>query len=183
MAYFSRFDPDSNSDACWRATQPALAAGIQRFDFGSRQLRHVALDGVADLRLDVSEMAIALGKLGQFRLINDKSRGWIDRVDAILLINRLAQHNAPASFTFFDEVVEASGADHVAQHTLDVASLRDRHLCLRDRAVAGEVDGGSAQEMQDADALGPAFLRHADKLGGRTLKPGRHHHAIVVPNS
>jgi hypothetical protein len=80
------------------------------------------------------------------------------------------------------EIVEAPGADDVARHAFDQPALADRHLGLRDGTVPGHLDGRAAQEVQDADALGPAFLRDADELGERPLEPGGHHHAVGVPD-
>ena len=45
--------------------------------------------------------------------------------------------------------------------TTPCSPLGDRHLGLGDCPVARDVDGGAAQEVQDADALGPAFLATA----------------------
>ncbi len=60
-------------------------------------------------------------------------------------------------------------------------SLRDGHFGLRDGAVSGDLDGRSAEQMQDADAALPAFLVHANELLECSLKPRRHHDAIFMP--
>ena len=38
------------------------------------------------------------------------------------------------------------------------------------------------QEMQDADALGPALLAHVDEFIRSALGPGRHHAPVVEPD-
>jgi len=79
------------------------------------------------------------------------------RIEPVLLVDRLAQHEAPAPGAPLDEVEEASGADDVARHAVDVAALRDRHLGLRDRALADEIDRAAAKKVQDADAAREAL--------------------------
>src|SRR5205807_3769447 len=100
-------------------------------------------------------------------------------------------HDAPASVAPLDwpgppaaaleEVVEPAGACHVAQHPVHLGALHDRHSGLGDRASALDGDPAAAGEMQDADALGPAFLADPDEVLLRALEPGGHHVAVVVP--
>jgi hypothetical protein len=120
------------------------------------------------------------------RLVQLQLRGGVHRVDAVLLVDRLAVQHLPFALVPGDEVVEAAGADHVAQHravdAFDHAALRDRHLGLRDGAVARDLDRRAAQEVQDAHALVPALLRDADEVAERPLEPGGHHHAFGVPD-
>src|SRR4029077_8986130 len=105
----------------------------------------------------------------------------IERVEPVLLVDRLAQHQAPAA-ALLEEIVEPPGAHHVAQHAVDLGALRDRHLGLRDRARAEQVDGRAAEKMQDAHALLVALLAHPDELVARALEPGRHHAPVLVPH-
>ena len=60
-------------------------------------------------------------------------------------------------------------------------ALRDRHLGLRDGAVRGDLDGGAAEKMQDADTLAPALPGNPDELLERALEPGGHHHPVRMP--
>ena len=51
-----------------------------------------------------------------------------------------------------EEVVETAGAEDVADDAVYRRPLRDRHLGLRDRTVAFDLDGAAAEEVEDADA-------------------------------
>jgi hypothetical protein len=73
-------------------------------------------------------------------------------------------------------------AEHVADHAFDRRALRDRHLGLRDGAMAGDLDGAAAEEMQDAHAARPAFVVDLDELFEAALKPRRHHAPFGVPD-
>ena len=63
-----------------------------------------------------------------------------------------------------------------------VGPLRDRHLRLCDRPVAGDLDRAAAEEVEDADAAFEALAGDADEVGRRPLEPGRHHEAVLVPD-
>jgi hypothetical protein len=65
---------------------------------------------------------------------------------------------------------------------VDGGALRDRHLRLRDRARALDLDRRAAEEVQDPDAALEALPADADELGRRPLEPGRHHAAVLVPD-
>src|SRR3954454_5040562 len=176
--------------APWRASyfldrlalQPRRSARIQWLDLAPLQARPVALDRVADAGLQISEVPVARWELLEERFVQNGSCTRRNGVHAVFLIDRLAQHDAPAALPFFEEIVEPPGAKHVAQHTLDLRALRDRHLGLRNGAVSGEVDRDAAEEMQDADTLGPGLLADFDKLVAGALRPGRHHAAVRVPD-
>ena len=102
--------------------------------------------------------------------------------DKSIRTDGLAQHDAPAPLALLEEVVEAPGAEHVHFDLLDRGPLRDRHLGLGDRPIARQVDGDAAHEVQDADALGPAFLAEGDKVIAGALRPGGHHAPVWVPD-
>jgi lysophospholipase L1-like esterase len=142
-----------------QACQPCLAARIQALHGGSRELRHVAFDDVADVGLHVSQVLIARRQGSESRAVQLEFGGRIDRIDPVLFIDRLTQHQAPAP-----------------------GALRDGHLGLRDGALTRKVDRCAAQKMQNADPLGPAFPARANEIRRRTLKPGRHHDAVIVPD-
>src|SRR6478752_2312721 len=164
------------------ALQPGRTTRIQSLDFGPLQAGHIALHRVADAGLQISEMPVARWELLEENSIEHRCRAWRDRVHAVLFIDRLPQHDTPASVALFEKIVEPPGAEHVAQHALDLGALRDRHLGLRDRAVSGQVDGDAAEEMQDADTLGPGLLADFDELVAGALRPGRHHAAVRMPD-
>src|SRR5689334_6688453 len=53
----------------WLTRQPSGTPGIERLDRRPFEARHVALDGVADPRLEIGQVAVALGKLRQEALV------------------------------------------------------------------------------------------------------------------
>src|SRR3954453_6987457 len=176
--------------APWRASyfldrlalEPRTSARIQCLDLGPLHAGHVALDRVADAGLQISEVPVARWELLEERFVQNGSCTRRNGVHAVFLIDRLAQHDAPTALPLFEEIVEPPGAEHVAQHALDLGALRDRHLGLRDGAVSCEVDRDAAQEMQDADAPGPGLLADFDELVAGALRPGRHHAAVRMPD-
>src|SRR5262245_17778008 len=127
-------------------------------------------------------MAIAEREAFEQRLIkHDACRG-IDGGDAVFFVDRLAQHDPPPSLALFQKIIEAAGANNVGQLALDLAALRNRHLGLRDRPRTGKVDGDATEEVQNAHTFVPTFLRDADELLKRALKPGCHHDAVGMPD-
>ena len=127
------------------AGQPGGAALVQALDLRAGQAWHVGLDRVPGLDLQVGQVAVALGKAGQHVGIQGERRGRVDRVQAVLLVDRLAQHDRPAAVPLcwlggdeppnpplFEEVVEPAGAGHVAEHAVHRAALHDRHPGLGD---------------------------------------------------
>ena len=139
-------------------------------------------DLVADERLHVGEVAVARGEAGEDAGVEGRAGDGGDRRQAVDLVDRLAQDQAPAAIAAGQEVVEAAGADDVAEHIVDADALGDRHLRLGDRAVAGDVDRRAAEEVQDADAAVPALLADTDEFLVGALPPGRHHAAVLVPD-
>src|SRR4051812_17987799 len=104
----------------------------------------------------------------------------IDRVDTVLFIAEAAQHQSPLALALFQEVVETPGADHVALDAFNLGALRDRHLGLRDGALAFDVDAHAAEHVHDAHAAVEAFLADGDEFLIGALKPGRPHPAAFV---
>src|SRR3954465_8844368 len=147
--------------APWRASyfldrlalQPRSSACIQCLDLGPLQAGHVALDRVADAGLQISEVPVARWELLEERFVQNGSCTRRNGVHAVFLIDRLAQHDAPAALPFFEEIVEPAGAKHVAQHALGLRALRDRHLGLRNGSVSGEVDRDAGDLHSFADPL------------------------------
>ena len=68
-------------------------------------------------------MAIAFRKAREELGVELRGRARIDRVEPVLLVDRLAQHQAPAALALFQEIVEPPGAHHVAGHALDRPAL------------------------------------------------------------
>jgi hypothetical protein len=62
-------------------------------------------------------------------------------------------------------------------------ALRDDHLGLRDGAIAGQIDGDSAEEVENADSAIRSLTADANEFGGWALKPGGHHVAVIVPHA
>ena len=80
--------------------QPFRAARVQRLHLRPGETGHVGLHGEADLRLQVREMPVADRESFEQRAIEAQRRCRIDRVDPVLLVDRLAQHDSPASPRF-----------------------------------------------------------------------------------
>src|SRR6202050_4264579 len=164
------------------ASEPGAPASIQRLDSGSFESRHIFFNRVADRGLQISEMPIALRKLLQQFRIERERRSRTDETEPIFLVNRLAQHHSPSSGSTLDEIVEAAGAHHIAKYLVHFGTLRDAHLGLRDRAIAGQVDGTATKEVQDADSLVPALDGDPNELLCTALEPSGHHVSIIVPD-
>src|SRR4029078_13223953 len=118
------------------ALEPSLALGIKRCKRRPVEPRKLVLDRVTDLALPVREGAIAFRKLRQVRLVEREPCIGLDRVDAVFLVGKPPQHDAPAAFSLFQKIIEASAAHDDAQHALDLGAVRARHIGLRDRSVA-----------------------------------------------
>jgi len=159
----------------------ALVQPLQPFGLGAAQARHVGLDRVADLDLQVGQVPVALGEPGQEFGVQDEGGGRVDGVDPVLLVDGLAQHDPPAPVAFVEEVVEPAQAVHVAQHALDLGPLHDRHPGLSDGPGPVQRDPAAAGEVQDVHAAGGALLTDPDEVFLRPLEPGGHHVAVVVP--
>src|SRR5687767_3291827 len=165
-----------------RALEPRLAVAVERLDLGALQLRQVALDLEPELGLQIAQGPVTLGdRAQQVRIELDPERR-VDRVHAVLLVDRLAAHDRPAVFSFFEKIIKPAGADDVHQLALAAAALADGHLGLRHRAAASEVDARAAEEVQDAHALIESRLAHLDEFRRRALEPGGRHPAVVVPH-
>src|SRR4051812_36399703 len=71
------------------AGEPAGAALVQLLHHRALEHRHVHLDLVADARLDVGQVAVTLGHGGEHVRVEFQLRRRVDRVDAVLFIDRL----------------------------------------------------------------------------------------------
>ena len=83
------------------AGEPLRAAPIQGLHLGSLQAGHVALHGVADLRLRIRQVPIAFGKAGKRRPVEHRHGALRHRVHPVLFVDRLAQDDAqrPSRFS------------------------------------------------------------------------------------
>ena len=161
--------------------QPGGTALVQPLDLGPAAARHVRLDRVAHLLLQVGQVLVALGEPGQHGLVEGQRGGRVDRVDPVLLVDGLAQHHPPAPVPLLEEVVEPAQAAHVAQHAVHLGPLHDRHPGLGDGPGPAELDPAATGEVQDVDTPGCALLADPDEILLRPLPPGGHHVAVVVP--
>src|ERR1022692_3084887 len=164
------------------ALKPRSTIAVQLLDRRAFEHRHVALDDEADFRLRICEVTVALRKLGEERNVELEDRARIDRIDAVFFVDRLGGYDRPTLIALFEEIVKASGAHHVAEDPVDGGALGNGHLGLSDRSRAGDIDGRSAEKMQDADALVPAFAADLDEALGGSLDPGCHHAALRMPD-
>ena len=109
-------------------------------------------------RAKVHEVPVDVVCTGRFYDFVEKRDGRrIHRVHAVLFVDRLAQHHAPAAVTLLHEVVEAAGADDIDLDAMDLRPLADGHLGLGDSPVACHVDRAPTQEVQDRDPALEAF--------------------------
>ena len=115
-------------------------------------------------------------------LIERQQLSRIHRVHAILFVNRLPEHDAPAIVSLLEEIVKAPGADHVAENIVHQRALIDGHLGLRDGSRTFDVHRECALKVQNVDAAIEAFLADANEFVGRSLEPGGHHVAVVMPH-
>src|SRR5579864_2723950 len=99
----------------------------------------------------------------------------MNRVDPILLIDRLAQQDRPAPVALFEEIIEPPAANDVARHAFEDAARVDLHLSLRDRTRALELDRCAAEEVTTDATPAPILARIGDKILGAALAPGRMH--------
>src|SRR6185436_10079941 len=79
------------------AREPAPSLCVQGFDLGADEAGHVPLDVVADAGLQVRKVPVAVGKSAEELGIECELRRRIDRIEPVLFVDRLAQHEAPAA--------------------------------------------------------------------------------------
>src|SRR5690606_37139415 len=93
------------------------AALIQSLDDGAGKFGHIGLDLESQPRLQISKVAIAVGKLMQQPLVQLEAGGRVERIHAVFFVNGLAPHDAPfilaRNAALLEEIVEAAGAQHV----------------------------------------------------------------------
>ena len=127
-------------------------------------------------------MTVAFGKLGKECRVELERRARIDGVDAVLFIDRLAQHDRPALVPLLEKIVEATRAQHVAGDAVHLGPLRNGHLGLRNRTRLGDIDRRAAEKVQDADIFVPTFTTYFDEALGGSLEPRCHHAPFRMPD-
>src|SRR6188474_2135108 len=165
-----------------RAFEPRRAFCVELCDLGSAQAGKSEPDVEAGFGLQVAQVAIALWETSQQFLVEVELAAWLHRVEAVLLVDRLTAHDGPAALAPFEKIVEATRADGVDDDAIHGGSLADRHLRLRDRAVALLLDRRAAEKVNDADAALEAGSTRLLKLRCRPLEPCRRHPGVVVPD-
>src|SRR5262249_25139301 len=113
----------SRSRLIFLALKPGLALRIKRRKRRPIEPGKLVLDLVADLALQVGEVAAAFGKLRQMCRVEREPRIRLNRVDAIFLVGEPSQHDTPTAFALFQEIVKATGTDNIAKHALDLCAL------------------------------------------------------------
>src|SRR4051794_17151678 len=164
------------------AAQPRGAFGVELRNLRAAHPRKSELHIEPRLRLQVAEVPVALRKSCEQLAIERELRARLDGIEAVLLVDRLPANDRPALRSLLEEVVEPPRADRVDLHSVDRRALVDRHLRLRDRAPAVDLDARRAEEMNDAHAAIEARAPRLLKLGCRSLEPRRGHPAVVVPD-
>src|SRR6185437_13726635 len=165
------------------ASEPRFATRVKSLNLWAGQSRHIHFNFVTNLRLQVSEVAIAFSKRHQKFLIEVEFGGGIDGIHAILFVNRLAQNQSPTPCALFPEIDKTPGANNVAHYVMNWGALINFHFGLREGAIALHFYRATALKMQDAHALGETLFAHFDEFIGCALSPGGHHAAIVMPKA
>jgi hypothetical protein len=123
-------------------------------------------------------MPIALGEAGQGHGIEPQWLRRINRVQAILLIDRNAPGDAPLALAANEAVIEAAVAGHIDGGVSDLGANEQDHACFGDGAIAVDVDRRRADEVLRTGAC-PCFLdRAVDELVRRAREPRRVHRCV-----
>src|SRR5579863_7378222 len=153
-----------------RPPEPGPPLAQQLSELGAAQAgQALAAHLIADPRLQVRKMPIPRRKAHEELPIQARQLTGNHGVEAILLVDRLPPHHAPAAGSPFEKVVEAPGADDVAQYTVDQRPLVDRHLRLCNGSIRRDIAGETSEEMQDIDAALEALAASANELPRRRL--------------
>src|SRR5579864_8294921 len=81
--------------ADWLTGQPGRAPLVEALHFGAAHARHVGLDRVAGLDLQVGQVTVALGEAGEHFGVEGERGGRVDGIEAVLLVDGLAQDDPP----------------------------------------------------------------------------------------
>src|SRR5579872_5375679 len=135
-------------DGGWRiASEPLLSTSVERFDFGPFQSGTDASDFVSDLRLKIGKVTIAWREACEHFLVERHCLRRVDRVHAILFIDGLPKHHAPAGVAPFEEIIESASAKDIANYAVNRSTLRNGHFSLSDGAVPRQINGSAAKKM------------------------------------
>ena len=148
----------------------------------SAQTGQSDLHGEAVPVLQVPEVAVALRECLEHGAIQVQYRRGIDRIEPVFLINGLAADDGPAALAFFEEVVEPPPAGNIHGHPVERRALEDVHLDLRDCPSAAQLARPAVERVQDVDAPVEPLAADLDEALSGTLKPGRSHPTVGVPD-
>src|SRR5437016_4460276 len=116
-------------------------------------------------------MTVSFGKSGQHRGVERHASRRADWIEPILFIHRLPPYDGPAAGALLEEIVEAADARDVDRHVVEQRRLMDDHPRSCDGAVAGDVAGRAAQDVQDIDAAFERLAACGDEIASGSLKP------------
>ena len=140
------------------------------------------LDLVADPALQISEMAIAFGKLGQQFLIELQRRCRIDRIDPVLLIDRGGAARGPSGLSAFPgNRRNARYRRHRTRRPRPRRAARSSSWSGRSARLPLMSMLDAAEDVHEAHAASQAFLADLDEFLVGALEPGRPHPAFLVP--
>src|SRR5215831_8522108 len=127
-------------------------------------------------------MAVALGKGREQGSVELQYGRGVDGVETIFFINRLPSNDGPLTVALLEEVIEATPAGDIDHHAVERRALEDVHLRLRNRTALADVARPPVQRVQDVHAALEPLFADADELRRGSLKPGRRHPAVRVPD-
>ena len=164
--------------------EPGSTAAIERLDLGPLQARHVALDVVADPRLQVREVAVP-------------HREPCEQVASRARASPPGRPDPSGPSRRSAGAARAPNGPHAVRGSRRSARCRRRRprprrpsarweivifVCETARSPATSTDC-PPRKWRMLDALRPPRLAHRDELVRRPLRPGRHHPAVVEPDA
>lgn len=103
-------------------------------------------------------------------------------INPIFFIDGLPENQPPTPIPSLKKIVGARHAEYIAQHTIDLGSLRYMNLGLRDRTIPRQIDHRSAERVKNADSPLPAVIGCRNELFYASFRPGSLHAAIFMPD-
>src|SRR5262245_30496622 len=153
------------------ALQPRRAAAVERVECGAGRAGHVGLHLEAVLGLQIGEVTVPLGKFRQQLGVEFWRLQRVDRIEAILLVDRLAQYQTPATVALLEEIVEAADTGEVAHDPVHRRAVQDLHPGLRHGPRTRHVDPRDAKTVLGAHAAGKALAAGRDEIVRAALAP------------
>src|SRR5688572_10383355 len=93
--------------------EPGLAFTIKLVQRGAAGRGQPEIDCGAMPGLDISQVAVALGKTGQLGFVQFERNAGAHRLDAVSFIDRVAPEYAPGAVQLYEPVIEPAVAGHV----------------------------------------------------------------------